>query len=211
MSRSNPEVRSQPRAPSRGPSRRYGQGLLGLSLAALLAGPILLAGLAPPSGPPAEHRIHGGVEHAYSFELAAGDFLGAIVEQASSDLLVRVVGPDGRTLFEMDSADATWWEEEVAVLAERPGTYRVTLRPWKEDAPPGLYRLRVAGPRPATAEDRLRLAALRDSIARAADPEAPERIQEIERRTRALELLGASSATAAAKPKRSTASPSCAA
>lgn len=188
MSRSNPEVRSRPRLPRA--SRGYRPGLLGLSLAATLAGipaaPAAGSGGAPP--PVLERQIRGGYEHAYPFRLAAGDFLGAIVEQVGSDLLVRIVDPEGRTLCEMDSADGVWWEEEAAVVAERPGTYRVMVRPWKEEAAPGLYRLRVSGPRPATGEDRLRLAALRDSIAKAAKPEPPELAAEIERRERALAL-----------------------
>ncbi|HEX5720633.1 MAG TPA: tetratricopeptide repeat protein, partial [Thermoanaerobaculia bacterium] len=92
-------------------------------------------------------------------ELAAGDFLGIVVEQEGIDLVVEIRDPDGKTVVEMDGPDYWWWEEELAWVAERSGTHEVVVGALLPDAAPGTYRLRMDGPRAPRPEDQVRLRA----------------------------------------------------
>ncbi|HWN42206.1 MAG TPA: CHAT domain-containing tetratricopeptide repeat protein [Thermoanaerobaculia bacterium] len=92
-------------------------------------------------------------------ELAAGDFLGIVVEQEGIDLVVEIRDPDGKTAVEVDGPDYGWWEEELAWVAERSGTHEVVVRALLPNAAPGTYRLRLNGPRAPRPEDQVRLQA----------------------------------------------------
>jgi CHAT domain-containing protein/tetratricopeptide (TPR) repeat protein len=128
----------------------------------LLAGLTLPLAIVQAGAPSAEHRIGGSEAASLSIELAAGDFLGAIVEQDGIDLLVSLFDPQEKVVLEMDSPDDWAWEEELAWVAEQPGTYRLAVRPLDPKAAPGLYRIQVDGPRPARPEDRTRVEAVRE-------------------------------------------------
>ncbi len=109
---------------------------------------------------PQQRALRGGeAPHTLAVELAAGDFLGIVVEQEGIDLVVELRGPDGKTAVEMDGPDYWWWEEELAWVAERSGVHEVVVRALLPDAAPGTYRLRMDGPRAPRPEDRVRLQA----------------------------------------------------
>jgi tetratricopeptide (TPR) repeat protein len=128
----------------------------------LLASLTLPLAIVQAGAPSAEHRIGGSEVSSLSIELAAGDFLGAVVEQDGIDLLVSLFDPQGKAVLEMDSPNDWAWEEELAWVAEQAGTYRLAVRPLDPKAAPGLFRIRVDGPRPARPEDRTRAQAVRE-------------------------------------------------
>ncbi|MES1244589.1 MAG: CHAT domain-containing protein [Acidobacteriota bacterium] len=151
---------------SSAPSRGFRSPLGWLLLASLL---LPLAGVKagrPPEAvwPPAADPIPigPGEAHSWSVDLAAGDFLDAVVEQVGIDVVVELSDAGGNSVVQADSVDDWAWEEELAWVAEQPGRYRLQVRPLRKDAAPGSYRIRVDGPRPALPPDRLRVEAGRE-------------------------------------------------
>ncbi|GBC82914.1 Regulatory protein AfsR [bacterium HR10] len=108
---------------------------------------------------PIERELKGGEVHAYRLALTAGQYVRVVVAQRGIDVVVRLFGPDGRQIVEMDSPTGTQGEESVAHVAEAAGTYRLEVAPLEKDAPPGRYEVRLEELRPATEQDRTRIAA----------------------------------------------------
>lgn len=99
--------------------------------------------------------------HTYSFHLKPGWLLHLSLEQQGIDVVARVLAPDRRELFRVDSPTGRTGSEEVWLVAGPPGRYRVEVEPWKGGGAQGRYRARVVALRPATEEDRANAAAER--------------------------------------------------
>ncbi|HET6900690.1 MAG TPA: hypothetical protein VFK70_20210, partial [Vicinamibacteria bacterium] len=99
-------------------------------------------------------RLSGSATHEERIDLQAGDLLSGAVEQDGIDLVVRVKGPGGATLLEVDSPNGTQGPEPVLLVAPVSGTYFVELQPLDPSAREGAYRVRLEAPRPATPRDR---------------------------------------------------------
>jgi tetratricopeptide (TPR) repeat protein/CHAT domain-containing protein len=112
-------------------------------------------------GTPQERELKGGERHVYRLVLAADQYLRLVVEQHGIDVVVRLFGPDGRQLVEMDSPTGTQGAETVSFIADVGGTYRVEIAPLEREAAPGRYIVRIEELRPATERDRTRIAAER--------------------------------------------------
>jgi CHAT domain-containing protein/Tfp pilus assembly protein PilF len=112
-------------------------------------------------GTPQERELKGGERHVYRLVLAADQYLRLVVEQHGIDVVVRLFGPDGRQLVEMDSPTGTQGAETVSFIADVGGTYRVEIAPLEREAAPGRYIVRMEELRPAAERDRTRLAAER--------------------------------------------------
>lgn len=166
------------------PSPR-GAGTILLLAALLLPLPAGCASPAPVHAAPRRPIRGGEPPHTYDVELAAGDFLGIVVEQEGIDVVVELRDPDGRKVVEMDGPDYWLWEEELAWVAERSGTWEVAVRALDADERPGHYSLRQDGPRAPTPEDQVRLQATREMLAAHSLIAAPgrdaERLAHLER------------------------------
>ena len=127
--------------------------------------------------------IQGGETRSLTLEAAAGQFLGIIVEQDRIDVVAQLFGPDGRMLATSDGPDYWMWEEEIALVAEASGTYRLEVRSFLDSSPTGAFRVRIDGPREVRDGDRMRLEAVREMQA------AHELINEKERQGERLEHL----------------------
>jgi tetratricopeptide (TPR) repeat protein len=112
-------------------------------------------------GTPQERELKGGERHVYRLVLAADQYLRLVVEQHGIDVVVRLFGPDGRQLVEMDSPTGTQGAETVSFIADVGGTYRVEIAPVEREAAPGRYIVRMEELRPAAERDRTRIAAER--------------------------------------------------
>jgi len=113
---------------------------------------LLLAASA--AGIASEGRLSGSAIRQERIVLRAGDLLSGAVEQDGIDLVVRVKGPGGATLLEVDSPNGIQGPEPVLLVAPVAGTYFVELQPLDPSAREGAYRLRLEAPRPATPRDR---------------------------------------------------------
>src|SRR5690349_19890438 len=119
------------------------------TLALLLgASAISLAGLSPPPSPVKTEAAPKPSVPIHAFQLKAGCLLQLFVEQQGTDLWVRVSGPDGAEIFQVDSPTGTKGSEEVFLVAEVPGEYRIAIEGG------GPYRARVGALRPASEPER---------------------------------------------------------
>ncbi len=105
-----------------------------------------------------ERELSGGETHAYQITLTAGQYLKAIVEQKGINIVVRIVGPGGQKLTEVDD-DPAFGLESAFVVAEASGGYLLEVRSSSKEAKAGRYAIKIEELREARSEDRLHMAA----------------------------------------------------
>jgi CHAT domain-containing protein/Tfp pilus assembly protein PilF len=108
-------------------------------------------------GKPVEREIKGGESHYYKINLASGQYLSLIVDQRGIDLIVRLFGPDGMQLIEVDTPDRQFGKEPVFLIAETAGDYRLELRPVDNTASPKRYEIGIQELRQAIEQDKSRI------------------------------------------------------
>ncbi|HKX31093.1 MAG TPA: CHAT domain-containing tetratricopeptide repeat protein [Blastocatellia bacterium] len=107
-------------------------------------------------GKPIQRELMSGMRHPYRIQLAAGQFLKAIVTQQGIDLIVRVTGPDGKQILELNAESRLQGQEPVSLVAETAGDYQLVIRPTLKESPAGSYEIRIEALRVATEQDRIR-------------------------------------------------------
>jgi tetratricopeptide (TPR) repeat protein len=105
-------------------------------------------------GKPIGRELAGGQQHTYQVTLIAHLFLKVVVEQHGIDVVTQVSGPDGKQIMEFDSEGRLQRQEEVSLVAEATGDFRLIVRAKQKGAPAGSYEIRVAELRLATDTDR---------------------------------------------------------
>ena len=115
---------------------------------------------------PIERTIAGGEAHSYTVTLAAGQYAQIVVDQRGANVVVTVNGPDGASLFEVDTPHSNYGPERVALLADSPATYRVEVE--SQTKASARYEIKLQELRPATQQDLKRVAAQKLSF----DPKA---------------------------------------
>ena len=115
--------------------------------------------LAP--GAPLAREIAGGQEHLYSVSLGAGQFARAVIEQQGIDLVVTLLGPDGKPIFASDRPTGAHGQESVSHEAGAAGVHQLRVRPLAAEAPKGRYVLTLELRPAAAAADRKRIEAER--------------------------------------------------
>ena len=108
-----------------------------------------------------ERAMAGGEVHAYQLRLDAGQFAHVLIDQRGIDVAVKVFGPDGGQVAEVDGPSGMRGPEAVYLLPAAAGLYRMELRALVEKAAPGSYEVRLMEMRPATARERNLVAAQR--------------------------------------------------
>jgi len=106
-------------------------------------------------GSPIERTLAAGQTHSYSVSLEQDQILQLVVDQRGIDVVVRVFSPAGRRLGEFDSPNGTDGPENVTVVAESPGVYRIDVAPLaqNENPRPGRYEIKIVELRKATEEE----------------------------------------------------------
>lgn len=128
------------------------------------------------AGKSRERVIARGQSHTYQITLTAGQFLHVAVSQMGVDIIVTALGPDNRVIAEIDSPNGTRGLEQLLVVPEADGVYRVKISSSNQSPLPGRYQTLVKKFPAATARDRTRFAAQNicsraAHTARAAGPE----------------------------------------
>src|SRR5262249_29485725 len=95
------------------------------------------------TGKAIERAMAGGEAHDYKVPLKAGQFLHLVVDQRGIDVVVRVLGPDGKRLAEVDSPNGDRGPETVQVVAAASGDYRLEIRPLEKAANRGRYQVKI--------------------------------------------------------------------
>jgi CHAT domain-containing protein/Tfp pilus assembly protein PilF len=105
-------------------------------------------------GKPVERELAGGQSHNYQITLAEGQFVSVIVEQRGLDVMVKLLGPDGNQIAELNSEVRSQGRELVSLVAEKAGSYQLNVQPGQSQAPAGRYEIRLAELRVATEKER---------------------------------------------------------
>src|SRR5262249_21531653 len=109
-------------------------------------------------GKPIEREIAAGQTEQYRITLAEGEYVWVVVEQKDMDVVVVLLGPDGKKLDEVDSQNIRQGTEILSFIATLSGSYRVEVHPPKEAAA-GRYEIKLAELRTATRQDQNRMMA----------------------------------------------------
>ncbi len=112
-------------------------------------------------GHPILRDLAGGGSDSYRMKLEAGQYVRCAADQQGIDVALRLLGPDGRLITEVDSPSGTHGAEKASVVAQAAGDYRIVVRSDDAKAKPGRYEMKVEEMRPATDEDRTRVKAER--------------------------------------------------
>ena len=121
--------------------------------ATLLSTPLIRGGQEPsePSktisslepGKAIERAMAGGDAHDYKVPLKAGQFLHVVVDQRGIDVVVRLLGPDGKRIAEVDSPNGDHGPEPIELVATASGDYRLEIRPLEKAAKRGGYQVKI--------------------------------------------------------------------
>lgn len=129
--------------------------------------------------------------HTHPVELAAGDFVRAVVKQ-TADIRVELLDPDGREILHVDGPNSISDDEEIAAVAAQAGLHRLRVHGCPESAPAAAcYTLELDPPRPATEADRRRAEAVRttqEAVDAMAEGTPESLLLQLTTRERALEL-----------------------
>jgi CHAT domain-containing protein/tetratricopeptide (TPR) repeat protein len=119
-------------------------------------------------GQPIAREMKGGEEHQYRVSLSAGQYARVVVDQKGIDVVLTLLGADGKPLLEVDNnLSGTRGMEVVSLLAEVSGDYQLKVRSLEKEASAGRYEIRIEDLRTATGADRARVAAERSYFAAA--------------------------------------------
>ena len=103
---------------------------------------------------PIEQQLAGDGSHSYSISMTAGQFLFLIVEQKGIDVVVTLFAPDGKKLAEVDSPNGKKGPEQLAIVIEASGMYRLEVRSLEKAAAAGRYEVKIEQLRAGTEKDR---------------------------------------------------------
>lgn len=103
---------------------------------------------------PIEHELAGGQSYTYEITLTEGQYVKVLVEQRGIDIVVKVIGPDGKQAAEFDSEIRNQGQEVIEQVAEMAGSYRLNVQATQKGASTGHYEIRVMELRAATEKDR---------------------------------------------------------
>ena len=104
----------------------------------------------------AERDLSGGEHHTYPLTLKAGDYLKLVVEQRGIDVVVRLLGPDGQKLANVDGPNGAQGPEPLSLIIEQAGIYTLEVASFEKTARAGKYELNLEAVKPATGQDRAR-------------------------------------------------------
>jgi CHAT domain-containing protein/Tfp pilus assembly protein PilF len=144
-------------------------------------------------GQPVAREMRGGEQHTYRVTLSAGQHARVVVDQKGIDVVLALLGTDGKQLLEVDNnLSGTRGMEVVSLVADVSGTYVFKVGSLEKGASAGRYEIRLEDLRVATGTDRTRVAAERSYNAAAqlqSERTSESRRKAIERYGEALRLM----------------------
>src|SRR2546426_4280875 len=102
-----------------------------------------------------ERTIASGQTHTFSVRVEADQYLQLVVDQRGIDVVVRLFSPAGKSLGEFDSPNGDHGPENVSLVADTTGLYRIDITPLDqvENAPSGRYEIKILELRHATDQE----------------------------------------------------------
>lgn len=113
-------------------------------------------------GQPIEREMRGGEQHTFQVTLSAGEYVRIALDQKGIDVVLALLGANGKPLLEVDNnLSGTRGMEVVSLVADVSGSYVFNVRSLEKGASAGRYELRIEDLKAATEADRTRVAAER--------------------------------------------------
>ena len=112
-------------------------------------------------GHPITRDLAGGGTQSYLVGLKAGQYVRMAADQRGIDVILRLLTPTGSPIVEVDSPNGAYGPERASEVADATGDYRVEVKSGNAADKPGQYEMRIEELRPATEQDRTRVAAER--------------------------------------------------
>ena len=103
---------------------------------------------------PLTREIAGGQTHRYELALSKGEYLHLLLEQLGIDVVLAVIGPDGKELLEIDNPYGSESTETLHLYAASDGVYRLEVRSLEKEAKAAKYEIRNCRLSPANDQDR---------------------------------------------------------
>jgi len=119
--------------------------------------PVGRQGLSP--GQKLARSIKGGETHSYGFALKVGEYFHVEVGQLGIDVVLSLVGPDGRVVLERDRPNGPDGWESLSVIALTSGRHRLDVKAPDGAAPAGRYEIQSDVRRTPSPQDRRRIEA----------------------------------------------------
>src|SRR5579859_1832677 len=90
-----------------------------------------------------ERTLGPGESHVYTIALQEGAGVLGEADQHGIDLVIDVLGPDGKLIRTVDSPNGTEGPEPIDLTAVQPGIYKLLIHTLDEKAPPGKYVMKI--------------------------------------------------------------------
>src|SRR5262249_17797852 len=106
-------------------------------------------------GIPIEKSMASGQTHSYILNLEKDQFAQIDVEKHGVEIVLRMFGPDGRLVRESDESNGTDNTENIQIVVESRGSYRLEVSSLEEadNSVPGKYEIKLVELRQATEEE----------------------------------------------------------
>ncbi|MCI0614969.1 hypothetical protein L0244_18420 [bacterium] len=101
-----------------------------------------------------ERELSGGQNHIYQFSLSKDQYASVNVEQRGIDVVVHLFGTDEKQVADFDSELRLKGAENVELIAETAGVYKLEVESKNKADPIGRYAIQLAELKPATDRDR---------------------------------------------------------
>jgi hypothetical protein len=111
-------------------------------------------------GKPIERELGPDEAHSYALSLTAGQYVLVLADQHGIDVTLSAFGPNSKKLMEADMF-RVGETEELALVAESSGSYRLEVRSLDKTAAKGRYEVKIKELRAATEQDKSVVAAER--------------------------------------------------
>jgi CHAT domain-containing protein len=105
-------------------------------------------------GKAVERELAGGQEHLYRVPIAAGEYAVLWVEQRGIDVVVQILGPDGKSVADFDSEMRPHGREVARLVADAADNYGVRIKARYPRAGAARYEIRLVEVRPSVERDR---------------------------------------------------------
>ncbi|MBI4749669.1 MAG: tetratricopeptide repeat protein [Acidobacteria bacterium] len=103
-----------------------------------------------------DQELKGGEVNRFQIRLKARQFLDLSVEQQGIDVVVRLLGPGGKQLIEVDSPNGPDGPEPVVLIVNQSGTYTLEIEAPDPAASTGKYQVKCEPLHRATPQDQKR-------------------------------------------------------
>ncbi len=110
---------------------------------------------------PIERELQGSETHVYKIALAAGDYLRLFISPVNTNVRSQLFAPGSSSGIDAYMTPTGGSQRFISLIAEISGDYRLEIRPKENDAKPARYQVKIEELRPASEQDRIRVAAER--------------------------------------------------